>query len=351
MKNKGIGVIAALALQLASIHAQSQEVTPQARGPIIDVHVHSADIVKHFLPAGPPHHFCHDPFEFTDPGAQPMKRDQPSLDDIISCGGQEMKSPETNEAFREEILAEMKKYDIVLGINSDTDLARMKEWEQASDFELWPAALVWKGGWSAEETRALAQQGKVKVIGEIAVQYNGLGADDPMLQDYYALAEEQDLPVGIHIAAGAPGNDYIGYAGSDPFNSAATRPLDVERILRKYPKLRIYVMHAGWPALDEMLLLMYMHPQVYVDISMINWTIPRKEFHRYLETLMGAGMGKRIMFGTDYGSWPAAVGESIEAIDTAEFLTAEQKRDIFYNNAVRFLRLDPKTLKPLAKRQ
>jgi uncharacterized protein len=33
---------------------------------------------------------------------------------------------------------------------------------------------------------------------------------------------------------------------------------------------------------------------------------------------------------------------TIEAIESAEFLSAEQKRDIFYNNAARFLRLDEK---------
>jgi hypothetical protein len=30
---------------------------------------------------------------------------------------------------------------------------------------------------------------------------------------------------------------------------------------------------------------------------------------------------------------------AIETIETADFLTPEQKRDIFYNNAARFLRL------------
>lgn len=34
---------------------------------------------------------------------------------------------------------------------------------------------------------------------------------------------------------------------------------------------------------------------------------------------------------------------------TADFLTLEQKRDIYYNNAAAFLRLDPKTLKPTPK--
>ena len=33
---------------------------------------------------------------------------------------------------------------------------------------------------------------------------------------------------------------------------------------------------------------------------------------------------------------------AIENIESAEFLTVEQKRDILYNNAARFLRLDQK---------
>jgi hypothetical protein len=37
--------------------------------------------------------------------------------------------------------------------------------------------------------------------------------------------------------------------------------------------------------------------------------------------------------------WPEAIDLSIEAINSADFLTPEQKRDIFYNNAARFLRL------------
>ena len=39
--------------------------------------------------------------------------------------------------------------------------------------------------------------------------------------------------------------------------------------------------------------------------------------------------------------WPDALELAIESIETAGFLSAEQKRDIFFNNAVRFLRLTP----------
>ena len=38
--------------------------------------------------------------------------------------------------------------------------------------------------------------------------------------------------------------------------------------------------------------------------------------------------------------WPGRIAEGIEAIEQAAFLTKEQKRDIFYHNAARFLRLD-----------
>ena len=36
-----------------------------------------------------------------------------------------------------------------------------------------------------------------------------------------------------------------------------------------------------------------------------------------------------------------AIGEAIGSIETAPFLSAEQKRDILYDNAARFLRLTP----------
>jgi len=51
---------------------------------------------------------------------------------------------------------------------------------------------------------------------------------------------------------------------------------------------------------------------------------------------------KWIMFGSDAATWPQVIGIGIEAIESADFLTAAQKRDILYNNAARFLRLDEK---------
>jgi hypothetical protein len=48
------------------------------------------------------------------------------------------------------------------------------------------------------------------------------------------------------------------------------------------------------------------------------------------------------MFGSDQMTWPDAIDLAVKAIDKADFLSANQKRDILYNNAARFLRLSPK---------
>jgi predicted TIM-barrel fold metal-dependent hydrolase len=91
-----------------------------------------------------------------------------------------------------------------------------------------------------------------------------------------------------------------------------------------------------------MIAMMYQYPQLYGDVSTITWIIPRSAFYDYLKRLIQAGLGKRLMFGSDQMRWPEMIGEGIEAIEEADFLTNEQKRDILYNNAVRFLQMSTK---------
>jgi len=50
-------------------------------------------------------------------------------------------------------------------------------------------------------------------------------------------------------------------------------------------------------------------------------------------------VGNRVMFGSDQMVWPGVIKRSIAVIEEAFFLSDEQKRDILYNNAARFLRL------------
>jgi len=69
------------------------------------------------------------------------------------------------------------------------------------------------------------------------------------------------------------------------------------------------------------------------------------DFHRYLRTIVQAGFGRRVMFGSDQMNWPVA----IEGIEGAPFLTDAQQRDILFNNTARFLRLDEARIAAMRK--
>lgn len=164
----------------------------------------------------------------------------------------------------------------------------------------------------------------------------GIAPDDPAMERFWTLAEELDLPVGIHLGPSATGVPSIGFPS---YRARLSNPLALEEVLMRHPTLRVYVMHAGWPMENEMIHMLYSYPQLHVDISVLNWHLPRAEFHRYLERLVGAGFSDRILFGSDQMIWPAAIDVAIESIESASFLSDAQKRDIFYNNAARFLDL------------
>ena len=95
--------------------------------------------------------------------------------------------------------------------------------------------------------------------------------------------------------------------------------------------------------LDDTLALLNAHPQVYVDTGVIVYTQSKPTFYRYLQALVEAGFGERIMFGSDQMVWPETIEVGIKVIEDAPFLSPQQKRDILYNNAARFLRLDEAT--------
>jgi predicted TIM-barrel fold metal-dependent hydrolase len=188
---------------------------------------------------------------------------------------------------------------------------------------------------SINDLRRLHAEGKLRVIGEIMAQYEGVSLDDPRMEPLWALAEELDVPVAIHMGPGEPGQPYSGGG----YRVALGDPLLLEPVLIRHPKLRVSVMHAGFPMADRMRALMFSHPQVYVDVGGIIYTEPRSSFYAFLRELIDAGFGDRIMFGSDQMIWPGVIAAAIRTIQGADFLTEAQKRDIFYNNAARFLRL------------
>ncbi len=305
----------------------------QVPPPVIDMHLHA-------LPAdaqGPPPLAMCTPFD-TFPawdqmmpyGAAFMQRlKQPACDDPVW-------SPETDDALMRETLAVVARRNIY-GVLSGTP-ERVAAWNREAPGRFFSGLGFQPGraGMSVNDIQSLHENGQLDVFAEITNQYAGIAPDDPLMAPYWALAESLDVPVGIHVGPGPPG---VVYLGASRYRAHLHSALTMEEVLVKHPGLRVYLMHAGYPMLDDLLAMLYAHPQLHVDVGIIVYSQPRAAFYRYLRGIVEAGFADRVMFGSDQMVWPGVIERSIQVIEDAPFLTAQQKRDILYNNAARFLRL------------
>ena len=326
--------LAALALAAGTAHA---------REPIIDMHLHARP--AGFAGSNPPP-MC-TPFLL-----MPRWDNSKPLGDGMTFNASPCANPiaaaTTDEQVMRDTLAVMARRNIIGMVSGEPEM--MARWSAAAperiivglDLKVTPGSgTSHVGVRTPDQVRALFEMGRFAVLGEVMAQYEGLAPDDPLLEPYWALAQRLDIPVGIHMGPGGPGDPYD---GSPLYRAANGNPLLLEPVLVRHPKLRVYIMHAGYPFEAELRALLFTHPQVYVDIASVDYTEPRPAFYRFLRGIVEAGYGDRILFGSDQMIWPGVIEPAIAAIERAPFLTHAQKRDILYNNAARFLRLTPEQI-------
>lgn len=269
-------------------------------GPIIDMHIHAYDDGQAMF--GMPH--------------------PPTL------RGETYQSVATPLEQWENTLEQFERHNIVKALTSDGQL-----WIDYDPDRI----LVSARNLSVDEFIALHADGKLDAIGELNPFYAGITAGDPTQKPLFALAEQLGVPVGFHILPGGPpGAIYT--LGMEDVRVANASPLQLEEVLVRHPSLKVYVIHGGWPYVEDIKAMLYAHPQLHVDISAINWALPESELHAYLRSLVDAGFGDRIMFGSDQMVWPQTIGIAIDSVNSSD-LSLEQKAAIFYDNAARFLGL------------
>jgi len=324
LRHLAIAVTAAIATTPSPAGAQN---TSTIVPPVLDVHFHAAD---------PP------------PAAEPMC---PNTSRFIASDPktpegqfgwiQEECSPKLYPAakgqYMKEVIADMDRLNVTAVVFGS--LEQVKNWQEAAPGRVIPGTSFAAGGkrLTIEELRKAFTAGGFKVMGEIGLQYDGISPSDMSVDRYFALAEELDIPVAIHMGTGGSGRANI---GRPTFRGSMGNPLLLEELLARHPKLRVQVMHAGYPMAENMLTLLQASSHVYVDVAGLIWSYPIKEVNRYIERLVDGGFGDRVMFGTDQMVWPKLMAYSISIIQNADYLTTEQKRDILYNNAARFLRIE-----------
>jgi uncharacterized protein len=317
----------------------------QSPPPILDMHMH-ARAATHY---GPP------PMPICAPVERMPRWDQrkPLFEDETAppvCS-KPIWSAKTDEDLFKQTIAMMERYNVIGVLGGTPEL--VGKWVAAGKSRFIPSLelrfdrttaaplrSVPLGtppvGLTLDSIRVLHRAGAFKVLGELLGQYAGIMPDDPRLEPLWAFAEEADIPVGIHVGGGEPGTPYNKGSGFRARNQSA---LTLEEVLVRHPRLRLYIMHGGYPFLEDLLAVLFSHPQVYVELSMAANVETRAAYYRFLRGIVEAGYHDRIMFGSDQIIWPGLIEAAVRSLNEAPFLTASQKRDIFYNNAARFLRL------------
>ncbi|MFC2122023.1 amidohydrolase family protein [Bacteroidota bacterium] len=261
-----------------------------------------------------------------------------------------LESPADQSGHMEAVIQQINKYNIVItyasGSYAALDIINKKHPGLfLSSAEIWPTRDLLSDINFIDKLKSKIENGEVRGIGEVVNFYTGIAPNDPVLDTLYKIAEDNDLPIGLHFAPGPPGSQQSYYPN---MRLEYGNPLMIQDVLIKFPKLRLNIMHAGLPIFkDETFGILLMFPNVYVDISAQCWycDYTKEILDDFLIKSIQYGFGDRIMFGSDEMNWPGTIGLSIDYINNADFLTEKQKRDILYNNAAKFLRLTEDEIK------
>jgi predicted TIM-barrel fold metal-dependent hydrolase len=174
--------------------------------------------------------------------------------------------------------------------------------------------------------------------------HSGFYPNDSRLDLMYQACADMQIPVMIHTGAKAVRWQVL------KFN----RPVYVDEVATRFPKLQIIMCHGGFPWYDEFLVVAHSNPNIHVDISWLNCM--EKTFHRpgftervvrELTEIIGA---HRVLWGSEgpISSLPLYGSHSIEnykksvhlLVERFDFLSDVAKVAILGGNAHRLLALD-----------
>jgi predicted TIM-barrel fold metal-dependent hydrolase len=143
---------------------------------------------------------------------------------------------------------------------------------------------------------------------KLAPTYQGFDPLAPEAFAVYEVAEDLGLPVLWH-------------QGTTFVRSAELRwalPLQIDQVAIRFPRLRIVIAHLGHPWIDDALVVVRKHPNVFADISALHsrpW-----QLYNGLVSAVEYGVADNLLFGTDFPF--GTVNETIAGLRDVNRFTA-----------------------------
>jgi predicted TIM-barrel fold metal-dependent hydrolase len=251
------------------------------------------------------------------------------------------KGSRTADAHRQETFTAFKKHKIVKAVVSGHPES-VENWSSKDSNQIVIRGILMHSaddyGMDTVKFEQMIKDKKIEIFGELAPYYVGKTLSDSTWQPYLRICEKYDIPVAVHTGGGDPGGTY---SWAPKARLILGDPFLIEDVLVRYPRLRIYLMHSGESYYENALRLMAYYPQLYSDLGVLLWVEPMDQRYaiQFLKAAKESGYLNKVMFGTDQMVWPYAIEKSIQFLNSLTFLTKQDKEDIFYNNAARFLKL------------
>lgn len=149
-----------------------------------------------------------------------------------------------------------------------------------------------------------------------------LAPDDPRLDEVYAAAQDAQKPVLIHA----------GREPSTPAYGIDTRAItsagQVERVLQRFPRLKLVVPHLGADEIPAYLALLGRYENLWLDTTMVlsgalPGAVPQGTLQRHAD---------RLLFGTDFPNIPYAWDTELRAVLRAG-LSPRAQQQLLWDNA------------------
>jgi predicted TIM-barrel fold metal-dependent hydrolase len=172
-----------------------------------------------------------------------------------------------------------------------------------------PARLV--GFCSIDPRRADARDRLARAVEELGLRgvklaptYQGFDPLSPEAYRFYELVAERDLPIVWHQGTTFVRKAILEYA----------LPRQIDNVAIRFPELRIAIAHLGHPWIEECIVVVRKHPNVYSDISAL--TSRPSQFEHGLRVATEYRCGDKLLFGTD---WPFdTIGRTVDHLEALE---------------------------------